>query len=218
MSHLQHYKYVREYDKTAVIPESLIDSLLQRTWKITPSKNNFMPYMVHVIGPKHQIIKDKVYKNCLANEKIDDVENVRYKTHKPNYWNITNCSYLLMFTQRVEEQPNPYQTYLINQGYPYEQTGNDLSKFRGNATLEIGMFATTFATLCLESKLDISFTLCFLKDLKHWQDEEFKFLTQEPILLMTVGKGLRYRVHEFGENMRFDLKPDYARIVNFINS
>ena len=41
---LKHYKYVKTYDQSQDVPQSIIDELLQRTWKVTPSKNNFMPY------------------------------------------------------------------------------------------------------------------------------------------------------------------------------
>ena len=43
---LQTRRFVRRYDNTVDIPESLIDSLLRKTWEVTPSKNNFMPYSV----------------------------------------------------------------------------------------------------------------------------------------------------------------------------
>ena len=58
---LKHYKYVKTYDQSQDVPQSIIDELLQRTWKVTPSKNNFMPYKLHVLGPQHQDLKDKVY-------------------------------------------------------------------------------------------------------------------------------------------------------------
>ena len=51
---LKHYKYVKTYDQSQDVPQSIIDELLQRTWKVTPSKNNFMPYKLYVLGPQHQ--------------------------------------------------------------------------------------------------------------------------------------------------------------------
>lgn len=218
---LQNYRYVKEYDRNAVIPESLIDSILQRTWKITPSKNNFMPYKVHVIGPKHQELKDEVYLKCLKNEEksdtIPNVESVRYSNSKPNFWNIISCSYLLIFTQRVEDKPNPYQEHLIKNGFNYEQVELDASKSYTNAVLEIGMFANNFSALCLEHDLDVSYTLCIRKELSSWKDKRFKFLKQNPIFVMTIGKGLVFRQDTKDPLEKQDLKPDYERIVNFVN-
>lgn len=217
---LKKRKYVREYDKTAEIPESLVDSLLQRTWKVTPSKNNFMPYTVHVLGPQHQHYKDLVFLNCASNEnKTDnDPEAVlkRYGKVPPNYANILSCSYLLIFTLRLEEDPNPFQKMLIERGHKYEAVDESrLHKLYPTASLEVGMFTDTFSALCLENNIDVSFTGCFRKELDTWKD--IPFVTRKPILIMTVGKGKIYRQDFVKDSIEeLDLKPDYEKIVNFI--
>jgi len=213
---LKNYKYVKTYDRSYDVPQSVIDDLLQRSWKVTPSKNNFMPYKLHVLGLQHQDLKDKVYEKALQHQ--DGQDHLKRPSHKmPRFHNIVSCHYLLIFTQRVEDQPNVHQQELIALGRNYTQTDpNKLGEHYGNALLEIGMFCNTFAALCLESQLDISYTLCFPKKLEKWHDDGFKFLDQEPVFIMTAGKALEYLRDEYTALEKLDLRPDYNRIVKFV--
>jgi hypothetical protein len=216
---LQNRRYVREYDSTANIPKSLIDELLQRTWKVTPSKNNFMPYTIHVLGPDQQKYKELTYLNAASNEgKKDSLDNTleaRYTKFLPNYANILNCSYLFIFTLRLEDKPNPHQQKLIDRGHKYEAVDeNTLDKLYPTASLEVGLFANTFSTLCLEHGIDVSYTGCFHRDVSMWKD--IPFVKRKPILIMTVGKGKVYLEDQMEKNRVNDFRPDYHRIVNFI--
>ena len=213
---LKDYKYVKTYNRSKDVPQSIIDDLLQRTWKVTPSKNNFMPYKLHVLGPQHQDLKDKVYEKALKHQ--DDQDHLASPSLKmPRFHNIVSCHYLLIFTQRAEDQPNVHQQELIALGRNYTQTDPEkLGEHYGNALLEIGMFCNTFAGLCLESQLDISYTLCFPKQLDQWQDDGFEFLDQVPIFIMTAGKAQTYLRDEYTKKELLDLRPNYDRIVNFV--
>ena len=219
---LQNRRYVREYDNTVSIPRSLINSVLQRTWKVTPSKNNFMPYNCHVIGPDNQDIKNKVYLNCARNEGITDgVEdplNERYNEDLPNYANILSCSYLFIFTMRLEDKPNPFQQMLINKGHKYEAVDEDkLHDLYAIASLEVGLFTDCLSALLLENGIDVSFTGCFSRNINDWSD--VPFVKRQPIILMTAGKGKVYR-DQFVKKTdleKYDLRPDYYRIVNFVD-
>jgi hypothetical protein len=217
---LKNRKHVREYDSNANIPKSLIDLLLQKTWAITPSKNNFMPYTVHVLGPEHQMYKEMVYLLAVSNENymnsfnpIRDIDNVN-----PNYKNILSCSYLLIFTMRLETQPNLFQQQQIQKGIYYEATDfKKLNDMSDTASLEVGLFANTFSGLCLENDIDTSYTLCFRRNLEYWK--ELPFVKRLPLLIITVGKAKTYRQdiakkEGWAQN---DLKPSYERIVNFVN-
>jgi len=222
---LQKRRYVRRYDKNAKIPESLINSLLQRTWRVTPSKNNFMPYMVHVIGnkPEHQKYKEAVYLNAAQNEGnhdgVPDPLNERYSENLPNYHNILNCSYLIIPTLRLEDKPNRFQQYLIKRGHKYEATDpKAVDNLYASAAFEVGLFCDTFSALCLENDIDVSFTGCFSKNMSTWT--ELPFLKKPPLILMTVGKGELYRQEDptMAHVLKNDLRPDYDRIVNFVRS
>lgn len=214
---LKNYRCVKEYDQTVDIPESLIDSLLQRTWKITPSKNNFMPYKVHVIGPGRPDLKDKIFKKCLSYEAtVDNFDrSERYTKYSPNFLNILTCSYLLFFTSRIEDKPNRHQRKMIDKGVIFEQTDvSNPDQVINNSILEVGMFTNSLSALCLENNLDVSYNLCFPKNLSNWSESEFNFLKFKPLLLMTIGKAKTFK--EDLHRDEWDLKPDYRRIINFI--
>lgn len=217
---LKNRRYVREYDTTANISESLVDELLQKTWKVTPSKNNFMPYTVHVLGPQHQHYKELVYLNAASNEgrtdNLTDPLDTRYTWFLPNYANILNCSYLFIFTLRLEDSPNPHQQQLLDRGHRYEAVDEErLDKLYPTASLEVGLFANTLSALFLENNIDVSYTLCFQKQIDKWAN--IPFVTRKPILLMTAGKGKVYLDEQMAKHNIVDPRPDYHRIINFVN-
>lgn len=219
---LKNYKYVREYDTSNYLSDTLVNNLLQQAWKVTPSKNNFMPYSVFVVSPAQQILKDNVYKLCVKNESkannIDNIDIVRqYNKNKPQYWNIVSCSHLLIFAPRVETVANPWQENRIQKGNVYDQMSEEnMWKVKNISTIEIGMFSTVFASLCLEEGIDISHTMCFSDEVADWQASGFKDIKYPPILLMSIGRGLVYRQPVTDPIEKLDLKPDYSRIVNFV--
>jgi hypothetical protein len=217
---LEKYKYVLEYDSTADILKDTIESILKKTWKITPSKNNFMPYSVFILGPDKQESKNEVYKLCIKNEEkangIANIEEERYQNFKPQFWNVVSCSYLLIFTPRVETIPNPWQAYCMQQGNVYNQMNEEkMNSVAVTSAIEIGMFTNTFAYFCLEKNIDVSYTMCFSNDVKDWQNIS-KDIKYSPTILMSVGKGLRYRQPAHNPIEQLDLKPNYERIVKFI--
>jgi hypothetical protein len=113
--------------------------------------------------------------------------------------------------------PNQLQQRLIDKGYVYEQMAIDGPKkenARKNAYLEIGMFSTNFAGICLNNGIDISYTLCFPGDLKDWPQDHFSFLDGHPMLIMTIGKGSNFRRNS---EQAIDPKPDFDRIVNILS-
>jgi hypothetical protein len=224
----KNYKYALEYDTKHNIDPEFIQDALKAAWLETPSKNNFMPYRVYVLGPEFAKEKEEMYWLCLGNETkangniITDRDQLKqyqermYPKKPASYYNIINAPYVLIFTQRVENKLNEYQQSLVKKGYVYEQMATDgpkKEKARKVAYLEIAMFSTNFAGICLENGIDVSHTLCFPGDKKDWSQEHFSFLDSHPMLIMTVGKGLTYRT---SEQQRRDPKPDFDRIVNIV--
>ena len=213
---LKKRRYVKKYDSNYHISHELMEEMLRQAWSVTPSKNNFMAYNVHVVGPDNPQIKQQVFLNCLSNErKLDGNENIleeRYLDDLPNYANILNCSHLLIFTMRLETEPNPYQQFLIQRGHKYEAVDQrTLNDMLPTVSFETGLFADVFSALCLENDLDVSFTGCFRRDLESWKD--IPFVTQRPVMIMTVGKSKQYLVKS---TELPDPRPDFERIVNFV--
>ena len=106
---LKYRRHVIEFEDE--IPDKeLVNSLLQRTWKVTPSKNNFMAYTVHVFTSKST--KNLIYNMCNANEEKLNANN----TTEGQYKCILTAPYVLLFTQRLEDKPNKQQQKLIDKG------------------------------------------------------------------------------------------------------
>jgi hypothetical protein len=223
------YKYVKEYDKNKIVNEEDINHALETAWQCTPSKNNFMPYKVHVLGPDRIKEKELIYWKCLSNETkangnhitsldhLKEYEKEKYSNNPPSFKNVIDAQYLLIFTQRVEKNPNPFQQHLINQGHSYEQTateGPKKEKAKKVAYIEIGMFSQMFTDICLGKGIDISHTLCFPGDLLEWTELEFEFLDEPPLLIVTAGIGKVFRNHDL---YLHDRKPDYNKIVNILH-
>jgi hypothetical protein len=205
---------VTEFDSTAYIHRSEIDRLLRHAWQVTPSKNNFMAYSIHVLGPKHEDYKNLVYQNCLAKEgAADRVDaSTRYSsTRKPFYSNILNCSYLLIFTMRLEDQPSLYHQDAMQRGHRFEAFDEEtLDILVPSVSLEVGMFADVFGGMCVEQDLAVSHIGCFPTTMEEWK--LLPFITRRPILLMTVGKAKQYKKPEPHNH-----RPNYNRIVNFVD-
>lgn len=204
---------VLEYDTAANIPRSTVDALLKQAWEVTPSKNNLMPYTIHVLGPEHQDYKKIVYQLCIGNEgKNDGTDTAMKYEHKlPFYANILSGSYLLVFTLRLEDKPNRYQINAMARGCRFECTREETlpAAYSGSA-LEVGMFYDVLGGLCVESGIDISAVLCFPRALENWS--ELPFVNRTPILIVTLGHAKNY----VEKNLN-NLRPNYNRIVNFIN-
>jgi hypothetical protein len=218
---LAQRKHVMEFDKTVTpAPESLIDSLLQRAWKVTPSKNNFMPYKINVLGPQHQAEKDHLYRKSLNSEKYanshNSIEDAPDQLSNPAYACIASCDYLLIFTDRHEDQPNPFQQQAWNEGvFHAPMTEEGVSSIGETVALEVGLFATALAGLCVDHGIDVSYTLNFRRKLEVWEDTWF--INRRPMLFMSLGTAKVYR-EDLKERGLYkgDMRPDYHRIVDFL--
>lgn len=218
---LSKRKHVMEFDRTAEPPsKELIDELLRRAWKVTPSKNNFMPYTVNVLGPQHQAEKDHLYAKSLASERFANSHNpipdAKDQLSNPAYACISSCAYLLIFTNRMEDRPNPFQLKAWNEGVfhaPMTEKGvNDIGE---TVALEVGLFATALTGLCVDHGIDVSYTLNFRRQLEVWEDTWF--INRRPMLFMSLGKAKVYREDLKKRGMyEGDRRPDYERIVKFL--
>lgn len=204
-------KHVREYDTSVEISSELIDSLLRKAWSMTPSKNQFMPYKAHVLGDHHQEYKDIVLEMC-GNHDTSSYTN-------PEFLHMKTCSHMIIFTLRHEDDPNEEMFMRMMRGRIYEQSSSKLlNKHPANAFLELGLFVNILTGLCLEKDIDVSYAQCFSKDISVWKSAGLTFIEDSPMLVLTMGKGIVYRVDiakKYGW-LDTDLKPEYERIVNFI--
>ena len=225
---MKNYRYVLEYDDTASINSKCVNDALEYAWKVTPSKQNFMPYRVHVLSPRAKAHKQILYnkaliqqarrsgikiKNTKALQKYD--ERLKKDDMQPFFRNLKTAPYVFIFAQRVEDQPNPFQQHNIDYGLTYCQTEHeDPGHSRGKdiARIEIGMFSANLASHLLANDIDVSFTQCFPGELHTWTEKEFNFISDNVLLIMTAGKGKLYRRDL--KSQEGDLKPNFERIVS----
>jgi len=237
-SHMHKYRYIIEYDTENIPDLHLIKQFLHEAWNTIPSKQNFMPYNIFVLGPEHKEIKDKIYYKALVNEylsnsarydvNIEDPKSVEKAMlmHRspPQYINLKTAPYVLICTQRIEYEPNPHNLSFSLKGWNFEQMNSEWktnpqknNRAYGVALIEIGMFIQSFSNLCLMHNIDISHTRCFSTNISFWNEPEFNFLENPPQIILTAGKGKISRRDYYGEiSHGYDYRPDFEKIVKFV--
>ena len=158
------------------IPDELVKELLYNAWKITPSKNNFMPYHVSVIGPNQQSVKDEVWKKSVWNHQTKeehefkrfDGDGIEYTTQtgkkakyefkvNRSYNHVRYNSHLIVFSARVCK-PNSYIKRMIEEeGHHAEQMDKkEVRSLSATTGFECGLFAAHLTGLCIEHGMDVS--------------------------------------------------------------
>ena len=238
-SHMHKYQYVMKYDTEKFPDPFIITQSLYEAWSSTPSKQQFMPYNIFVLGPEDKKIKEMIYYKALVKEyetnfprwNVDVKDPValekEFLKHRslPQYLNYKTAPYILICTQRVEDQVNPFNRMQQSKGFNFEQTTRDWqtdpkrkNRAQGLAMIEIGMFTQAFSNLCLKQNIDVSFTRCLPTTMDYWSEPEFSFLENPPQLILSAGFGTEYR-RDFYPDLThgMDYKPDFERIVKFIS-
>tara|TARA_B100001057_G_scaffold95202_1_gene91642 strand:+ start:10953 stop:11600 length:648 start_codon:yes stop_codon:yes gene_type:complete len=214
MAWLTNRKHVDAYDNSVDIEKDVIKSF-KEAWRVTPSKQNFMPYKIHVIGPDAQEWKNKLYAHCLRNEgtvdNLSDEQLVsRYEHRPPSYHSITNCSFALIITQRLVTKPNVRQQKRLEKGHVAEQMDvKQQHALNSIVSFEVGLFCNALQYYLLQKNIDSCYTGCFQNDLNTWRT--LPFVNETPIMIMTIGKGIRFAERD-PENDR----PDLDEIVNIV--
>ena len=210
-------KHVVKY-KPDIISDDKIKSLLQKTWQLTSSKNNYMPYSVHVLGPDKTTEKEKIFEKCI------DRQNENEKNANSNrkdlgwiYNHIKQNSHLLIFTARVCK-PNPYNERQIRQGHFVSETSEAIvNSLTGTcAPIEVGMFAQNLTNFCMLEDIDVSFCVCFSKRTQDWQ--EFAYIKNTLIMMMSLGYGEQYywdKLKRQGVRHEDNLKPEIDEVVKW---
>lgn len=170
---------VRYFDNKQYPTSEIINTILQETYRLVPSKQNLMPYKVHVLGPEMVDHKKELFKIASKKELPNDW-NKRFQI--PNTGNIALFApYVLLFEKRCPE-PNEFVKRLIANGHTFP-TIDPLTHNTGGlveASTEVGMFASVLTSLCLEQGISVSYTGCIPPYLP---TEKFKFLNNNFVFL-----------------------------------
>ena len=65
-------RHVLEFDTDKPVDKEVMKDLLEKTYEITPSKNNMVAWQVHVLGPEHQNYKDILYEGSAKNDTLSN--------------------------------------------------------------------------------------------------------------------------------------------------
>ena len=216
---LNRRQHVFLYDEENIPEKKLIEDLLWKAWKVTPSKNSFMPYHCNVLGPDKVNEKHSIWQKSMINKK--QINEKEIKDHKedgynPYFKHLSSSPYLLVFTQRVCK-PNAYYQRSIDEGDYFEQTDSKKveSMIRTTAT-EVGMFMANLSAFALEKGLDTSTIACFpYSNLKAWSD--LPWVKYPVVLLGSIGKAKLYRRNRMGqEERKMDMKPEPEEVIKWI--
>ena len=235
--------HVYEYHKKD-IPDETVKELLWKAWKISPSKHNFMPYKVSVIGPNRQREKSKMWKKCQYNHKraeavgaklprenldvnpyADNPEEYTFNTN-PAYNHVKHNSHLLIFSARICKLNGYLKHVVAKEGHYAEQCEkSEVTNLRVSSSFEASLFAANLTALCIEQGIDVSYNLCFpgrkeeWKNMPYlWYDKEKKYARVFPN--MSLGYGKYYR-HQWLKKVKpnighLDLKPEVDEVIEWV--
>jgi len=219
-------KHVKKYLDT--IPDKkLIENALWKAWKTTPSKNNFMAYQLDVYGPDKEMEKEIMWNFAVANHiNSEDVavekgfaDKTQEGTPNPYYEHIRYNPYLFVWHGRVCTKANPFYQRQIDTGHFADQMYEEyVEHISGSTNVEVGIFAANLTVYLLENGLDMSYNSCFVRDKTVWQRSGFNWVTQDPILMMSVGYAERYRrqdLEDWGVSQD-DYKPEIGEVVRWL--
>lgn len=225
LQHLDKRQHVWEYDTVNIPSKQIIDDILYKAWKVTPSKNNFMPYHVNVIGPDNIGAKLKVLELSKLNKKrtnekanVNNIPNYSEEGNNPNFLFYNTVPYLIIYSQRVAD-PNPYiAKAIVEENDIYEQMHASMFRdFQTTAAVEIGQFQANMTAFALEYGIDTTQIKCYPADIEDWKGFEF---IEGPVMLIA---GLGFAVSGRRENMdpwsnENDYKPETRKIIRHISA
>lgn len=217
--------HIRKYSDK--IPnKEIIDRVLWKAWKTSPSKNNAMAYQVNVWGPDKRHEKIKIHSLCVKNHKDAEdravernlAQRTQMGAENPFYEHIKYNPYLFTIHSRLSK-PNKFYERKIGSGHFFDQQYESyIDRIVDSVAVEVGLFAQNLTNYLLEEGLDISYNSCFKRKPELWQDLGLP-IEHRPILMMTCGYGAIYRrdyLKFSGQGPEDDKKPEYNDIVKWI--
>ena len=88
--------------------------------------------------------------------------------------------------------------------------------------IEVGIFAANLTNYLLSNGLDMSYNLCFSKDLNKWHEYGFTHMQSPPVLMMSAGYRKETRHERLNKKEIIkkypDTKPDLEEIIYWRNN
>tara|TARA_B100001996_G_scaffold1404_1_gene1282 strand:- start:1784 stop:2524 length:741 start_codon:yes stop_codon:yes gene_type:complete len=235
--------HVYEYHEKN-IPDEIVKDLLWKAWKISPSKHNFMPYKISVLGPNKQREKSMIWKKSQWNHKRmeaaganlprDDLSNNPYNEKpeeytfhtNPAYNHVKHNSHLLIFSARICK-PNGYMKHVIKKEghYAEECEKSEVTNLRVASSFQASLFACHLTALCIEQGIDVSYNLCLPGEKEAWDKMPYLWYDKEQkharvFANMSLGYGKYFR-HQWLKDVKtdighMDLKPEIDEVIEWV--
>jgi len=199
---LKKRKQTKFYDLTNYPNKNEIESIINKTFELTTSKQNLYPYKIHILGPDQKKYKKDFY------------DIVCYqKGGYPNV-NVPTSPYCLIFTLKlIKNIPKVIQDRIKN-GHTYALLDSKkYKKHKWEAAIEIGMFAKVLTSLLLEKNIDVSYTGCFPS-----YDDNKEIWKKLPFIDDTVIFSMQFG-YKFGNNIKkkdLEPKPEKNEVINWV--
>ena len=235
--------HVYQYQKKN-IPDEVVKELLWKAWKISPSKHNFMPYKVFVLGPNKQREKSKMWKKCQYNHKraeaagaklprenlsvnpyADKPEEYTFKTNRA-YNHVKYNSHLLIFAARTCKLNGYMQHVVKKEGHYAEECEiSEVRNLRVSASFQASLFAANLTGLCIEQGIDVSYNLCFPGEREAWDNMPYLWYDKKQrhamvFANMSLGYGEYYRYQWLKDVKKgighLDLKPEPDEVIEWV--
>ena len=194
-------KQIKLYDVNNTPDKALIESLINKTFDLVPSKQSLIPYKIYILGPDCFKLKEIFFEISKSNTGGGQNDNIK-------------APYVLLFTRRLITNPNDAVKRKIKLGDNY--IGCDPKKYHLNdkdASIEIGMFSKILTALCLENNIDTSYLLCFppKKENENWK--KLSFIEDEVLFSMQLG--YKSKLFEYDRHIE-ETKPNKNEIITWI--
>ena len=206
---LDSRRQVNVFDDINIPDKLLIRNLLDRAHRLVPSKQNLLPYKIHVLGPECKKEKQSLY----------DLTKIISSLNDPKDFHNTQslAPYVLIFTNRLAK-PNLAAQRRIDRAIKFSKSDPKEHKegIFPLSLIEVGMFASVLTALALEKEIDVSFLKCF----PHWPGGQhhwkvLPFVDETPFLTMCLGyrKNKEQPRHQgiVGQD-----RPEVNEIINWI--
>ena len=212
-------RQIRRFNHIDIPEKNLVKNLLEKTWRLVPSKQQCMPYKVHILGPEHKKEKEILYDQSTKVEELIKAQEKNPGELKYPSLQCTNifAPYVLIFTPRLSKG-SPAVRQRIKDGHEYIVC--DPKRYKEDVQInciEIGMFATVLTYLCVEKGIDVSYN----KNFCHWPKwkymwKDLPFVDEPPYLLMSLGYR-RYPNKEIQKPLiEKEYKENVEEIINWI--
>mgnify|MGYP001063213074 CR=1 FL=1 len=184
-------RQVRYFDEEKIPNIDLVKKIIIDSYNLVPSKQNLVPYKVHVIGPYNNKINKELYRLACIHELGGEKYKERYEKGIAGNTQLLYAPYNILFEKRCPV-PNKFVEERLKEGHSYPNLDPKRHHEKTtDAKIEIGMFCSIVTGLCVEQGIDVSYTACLPDVRKDGEINPYKeilsFIESNIFLALSIG-------------------------------